>query len=360
MGRQPHRVPESINTGPHTVSFGCVGNRVYTGASDTEAYSRFQARIWRRSRRVLRPSLARINRWKRFTRRAPVSRFLDGGRQLPSWECEPGRWSLDALQTSARVELERLTGRGQLEHFFELVCADRAATSSRARQPLGIFSIDSVANKNILLARRLFLNVLIDKAFNVELSKYDPLSRRVNAENTDVFMLLAFGIALFGAGRRYGWSRKRSMIRGFRCIRIDSPGARLALTRSLPPPDERVESRERLIRRGRLARFARAAGIKAERDGHRHRRSNALSDDAGQRANKHTWQHDGPVVARLAQCRKGAEHESYRDARGQSPSKRFPPSCDEAGGESGQNALECRSNDDRNHHRSGFRVEPRR
>ena len=34
-------------------------------------------------------------------------------------------------------------------------------------------------------------------------------------------------------------------------------------------------------------------------------RSNALSDDTGQRANKHPWQHDRPVVTRLAERCKG-------------------------------------------------------
>jgi uncharacterized protein (DUF169 family) len=31
-------LPESINTSRTAISFGCVGNRVYTGASDTDAY----------------------------------------------------------------------------------------------------------------------------------------------------------------------------------------------------------------------------------------------------------------------------------------------------------------------------------
>jgi uncharacterized protein (DUF169 family) len=31
-------VPEAINTGRTAASFGCVGNRVYTGAADTDAY----------------------------------------------------------------------------------------------------------------------------------------------------------------------------------------------------------------------------------------------------------------------------------------------------------------------------------
>ena len=39
MGRPTCAVlPEAINTGRTAVSFGCVGNRVYTGAGDTEAY----------------------------------------------------------------------------------------------------------------------------------------------------------------------------------------------------------------------------------------------------------------------------------------------------------------------------------
>lgn len=39
MGRPTCAViPESINASRTAVSFGCVGNRVYTGASDTEAY----------------------------------------------------------------------------------------------------------------------------------------------------------------------------------------------------------------------------------------------------------------------------------------------------------------------------------
>jgi uncharacterized protein (DUF169 family) len=31
-------LPEAINTSRSAVSFGCVGNRVYTAAGDTEAY----------------------------------------------------------------------------------------------------------------------------------------------------------------------------------------------------------------------------------------------------------------------------------------------------------------------------------
>jgi uncharacterized protein (DUF169 family) len=31
-------LPEALNTARTAASFGCVGNRVYTGASDTEAY----------------------------------------------------------------------------------------------------------------------------------------------------------------------------------------------------------------------------------------------------------------------------------------------------------------------------------
>jgi uncharacterized protein (DUF169 family) len=39
MGRPTCAVlPESINAGRTAASFGCVGNRVYTGADDTEAY----------------------------------------------------------------------------------------------------------------------------------------------------------------------------------------------------------------------------------------------------------------------------------------------------------------------------------
>ena len=39
MGRPTCAVlPESINAGRTAVSFGCVGNRVYTGAGDTDAY----------------------------------------------------------------------------------------------------------------------------------------------------------------------------------------------------------------------------------------------------------------------------------------------------------------------------------
>ena len=39
MGRPTCAVlPESINAGRTAVSFGCVGNRVYTGATDAEAY----------------------------------------------------------------------------------------------------------------------------------------------------------------------------------------------------------------------------------------------------------------------------------------------------------------------------------
>jgi uncharacterized protein (DUF169 family) len=39
MGRPTCAVlPESINASRTAVSFGCVGNRVYTGASDAEAY----------------------------------------------------------------------------------------------------------------------------------------------------------------------------------------------------------------------------------------------------------------------------------------------------------------------------------
>ena len=39
MGRPTCAVlPESTNAGRTAVSFGCVGNRVYTGATDTEAY----------------------------------------------------------------------------------------------------------------------------------------------------------------------------------------------------------------------------------------------------------------------------------------------------------------------------------
>jgi uncharacterized protein (DUF169 family) len=39
MGRPTCAVlPESINGGRTATSFGCVGNRVYTGASDADAY----------------------------------------------------------------------------------------------------------------------------------------------------------------------------------------------------------------------------------------------------------------------------------------------------------------------------------
>ena len=31
-------LPESINSGRTAASFGCIGNRVYTGAGDDEAY----------------------------------------------------------------------------------------------------------------------------------------------------------------------------------------------------------------------------------------------------------------------------------------------------------------------------------
>ena len=39
MGRPTCAVlPEAINSGRTAASFGCVGNRVYTGADETEAY----------------------------------------------------------------------------------------------------------------------------------------------------------------------------------------------------------------------------------------------------------------------------------------------------------------------------------
>jgi uncharacterized protein (DUF169 family) len=39
MGRPTCAVlPEAINSGRTSASFGCVGNRVYTGATDDEAY----------------------------------------------------------------------------------------------------------------------------------------------------------------------------------------------------------------------------------------------------------------------------------------------------------------------------------
>ena len=39
MGRPTCAVlPESINSARTAASFGCIGNRVYTGADDTEAY----------------------------------------------------------------------------------------------------------------------------------------------------------------------------------------------------------------------------------------------------------------------------------------------------------------------------------
>jgi uncharacterized protein (DUF169 family) len=39
MGRPTCAVlPESINAARTAVSFGCVGNRVYTGAGETDAY----------------------------------------------------------------------------------------------------------------------------------------------------------------------------------------------------------------------------------------------------------------------------------------------------------------------------------
>ena len=39
MGRPTCAVlPEAINTARTAASFGCIGNRVYTGADDTEAY----------------------------------------------------------------------------------------------------------------------------------------------------------------------------------------------------------------------------------------------------------------------------------------------------------------------------------
>ena len=124
---RPARVDQC---GPHRRQLRmCREPRVHGSRRRPTPTSRFQARTWRPSRRVLRPSFARMTRWNSFTRRAPVSPFLDGARQSPSSECEPERWSLDALQTSARVELERLIRRGQLEHFFELVCADRSGTS---------------------------------------------------------------------------------------------------------------------------------------------------------------------------------------------------------------------------------------
>ncbi len=42
MGRPTCAVlPEAINSGRSAASFGCIGNRVYTGASDTDAYFAF-------------------------------------------------------------------------------------------------------------------------------------------------------------------------------------------------------------------------------------------------------------------------------------------------------------------------------
>lgn len=42
MGRPTCAVlPEAINTKATSVSLGCVGNRIYTGASDTDAYFAF-------------------------------------------------------------------------------------------------------------------------------------------------------------------------------------------------------------------------------------------------------------------------------------------------------------------------------
>ena len=39
MGRPTCEVlPEAINSARTAASFGCIGNRVYTGADDTEAY----------------------------------------------------------------------------------------------------------------------------------------------------------------------------------------------------------------------------------------------------------------------------------------------------------------------------------
>jgi uncharacterized protein (DUF169 family) len=39
MGRPTCAVlPEAINSARTAASFGCIGNRVYTGASDTDAY----------------------------------------------------------------------------------------------------------------------------------------------------------------------------------------------------------------------------------------------------------------------------------------------------------------------------------
>jgi uncharacterized protein (DUF169 family) len=39
MGRPTCAVlPEAINSARTAASFGCIGNRVYTGAADTEAY----------------------------------------------------------------------------------------------------------------------------------------------------------------------------------------------------------------------------------------------------------------------------------------------------------------------------------
>ena len=39
MGRPTCAVlPEAINSARTAASFGCIGNRVYTGADDTEAY----------------------------------------------------------------------------------------------------------------------------------------------------------------------------------------------------------------------------------------------------------------------------------------------------------------------------------
>jgi uncharacterized protein (DUF169 family) len=46
MGRPTCAVlPEAINTGRTAASFGCVGNRVYTGATDNEAYVAFPGEL---------------------------------------------------------------------------------------------------------------------------------------------------------------------------------------------------------------------------------------------------------------------------------------------------------------------------
>ena len=70
---------------------------------------------------------------------------------------------------------------------------------SRARQPGGMFSMDSVVNtRHAEQMKRRILHILVDEALDVELAQDDPLSRAVETEPALVFVNLALGIFLLG------------------------------------------------------------------------------------------------------------------------------------------------------------------